>query len=161
MDLTFWMGILIGGFLSLATSVAGNLYTDEIREFLGRRKRLRLSNRKAKELSTHRYITELRNGDPTQTVLFSLKQTLSTRYALFGAFATIVAYMVMLLPPDVRAFVPRFGLPIFFFSMGACAIFFLLIGFAEHTSLLQTKRKLLRYADYERQIRERWGNDAI
>jgi hypothetical protein len=77
MDTVFWTGIVLGALLGLIGSVLGNLWTDDIREFLDKRKRLRLSNKKSRELQTFCYVKALREGNPTAKILFDLDQTLS------------------------------------------------------------------------------------
>jgi hypothetical protein len=160
-DTTFWMGILIGAVLSLATSIAGNIYTDQVQDFFQRRKRLRLSNKKARELATHRYISGLKNGDPTISTLFGIDQTLSNRYTIIGGIASVPILLSVLLPASIRSALPKYSVEVFAITLAVCAVFFLFMSMVSHLSIIHTKWKLLRFADYESQIRAKWGNDAI
>jgi len=70
MDVTFWVGLLVGGILSLIGSIIANLYNQKINLFLENR-RFKLSNRrKTQEIKEFQTITALRNGERDKTLFF-------------------------------------------------------------------------------------------
>jgi hypothetical protein len=48
--------------------VVGNLWTDSVRSYLDKRKHIRLSNKKSKEVRTYFLVRTLREGQPTTSL---------------------------------------------------------------------------------------------
>ena len=62
MGAIFWLGIGTGALLSLAASIAANLLSSKINDYLDRRKLASQSNRYAKAQAFHHLIVELHSG---------------------------------------------------------------------------------------------------
>jgi hypothetical protein len=62
MDVVFWIGIGIGALLSLAASIAANLFQPGINNYLGRRKLVSDEKRKSRALEIHKIVTAIHEG---------------------------------------------------------------------------------------------------
>lgn len=58
----FWIGIILGGIISLAASVAANIYNAKILIFLERRKLISLDKRRSKAIKRDKLIRALYEG---------------------------------------------------------------------------------------------------
>jgi CBS domain containing-hemolysin-like protein len=162
-DTSFWSGILVAALLSVPLSIFSNIYSDRVREFLEKRKRIRLSNKKARELQTYCLVKALREGDPTATTIFSIDQTLSNRMLILTCTSVGVSYASLLiyLTPLFSEHIPKQYFIAFMVVTGLGVMFFHYYSTVLHARLIQIKYKLMWFDDYEQKIRTRWGDDAL
>jgi hypothetical protein len=162
MDTIFWVGLLMGGLLSIPLSIAANLWTDVVRGYLDKRRHIRLSNKKSKEVRTYFFVRALREGNPTAKVILDIESTLSNRAAIFTAicFGGLFSIIILVAANSKFAEYPKS-------SFASAAIFavaalaFHLAGMMLHFKLLQIRRRLKWFNDYETGIRVKWGDDAL
>jgi hypothetical protein len=161
MDTIFWVGLGLGALVSIPISIAANLWTDAVRNFLDKRKRIRLSNKKSKEVRTYFFVRALREGDPTAKVLLDIDATFSNRSAIFAGMClgALMCFLLVALHP--------IGKEHPFIILGTSLSFMVfLIGFHSwsmtlHWKLAQIRRRLMWFHDYETNIRVKWGDDAL
>ena len=161
MDLTFWVGIAIGAFISLAASFAANFYTDQLRDYLQQRSVIRLSRQRSRELKTHAKIVAIRNGYPAAIADLTECQFM----AIMACFVTVLGLGLLCtmaaLKESMKTLMPHWTFVAF------AIIVTVMIGLASFLASVlmmqsrSTMRKLLRFSRYEQQIREKWGDDAI
>jgi hypothetical protein len=161
MDTTFWTGIILGAFLGLVCSILGNLWTDAVRNFIDKRKRIRLNGKKSKEVRTYCFVRALREGNPTAKVLFDIDQTMSVRSTLFmiACLSFLVAMLFVARQPQIHE-----HLAVFLTLFTAVFVMFLFFyGYATslHLEVLRIKYRLLRFEEYETSVRVKWGDDAV
>lgn len=161
MDWIFWLGLALGAAISFPVSVLANLWTDRAREYLGKRRQIRLSNRKAKEIATYLKIRAIVEGDPTVKAVFDLERLSATRsllMAILGMSIIGIGFTVFLSPAFEEH---KRTVRIFLFVYLAMTGIVGLNSFYEHYLMVQIRSKLGRFREYENRIREKWGDDAI
>jgi hypothetical protein len=163
MDWSFWAGIVLGGLVGLPVTIIGNLYSDQVRDYLERRKMLRLNNMRSKELRIHGRLLNLINGDPREVLALAETRTfiVVALVTMFGSYATVFLFLLLTNIPAIATDTPRFvsialvGIFILFGILGS------LMGLVLLNDFRNTMRKIRRFGEYEDQIREKWGHDAI
>lgn len=161
MSIEFWAGVLLSGIVGFPVAIIANLYSDQVRDYLGRRRAIKLNKKRALELQMYQRVLRLVKGDPLQTLLladqrYSILSSYCVSYASIGIFAAILYFRQAILSV-VSPFVPLTAMVIV--SLGGA-----IIGFAALSFVLDyqtTMRKVRRFSEYEAQIREKWGDDAI
>jgi hypothetical protein len=153
--------------LSLLASVVANIYSDTVREYLGRRKQIRLSNRKSRELQTYALIKGLVEGDPIAIVRFSYSQSASI-YTTVAATLLITMSLLLLslsnpafLKPEELDATVRHTVVLVIMLMVAVSGLMFLGGYVMAISNMSRMRKLRRFSEYEADIRKKWGSDAV
>jgi hypothetical protein len=157
MDWQFWIGLALG----IPLSIFANLYTDRVRDYLDKRRTIRLSRKKSKEVRTYLYVRSLMEGHPGSKVLLDMDNSLVDRLTTMWAFIYLLAAIAILF-----AFQPKFEVIQKPILIGAMAVLLLSTVLSIplliiHLDLTQTRRKVRRFSDYENSIREKWGDDAI
>jgi len=66
MDATFWLNLLLPLVLSIPLSIMANIYSDPVREFIAKRRHIRLNKRCAREIRMHQWVLAIKRGDPTE-----------------------------------------------------------------------------------------------
>jgi hypothetical protein len=161
MSIEFWAGVLLSGIVGFPVAIITNLYSDQVRDYLDRRRVIKLNKMRALELQTYQRVLGLVEGDPTQTLLLGEQRhmigwTFLLLYLFYGMIAVLFYFR-----PEILSVVPRFVLvtTIIIFLLGTSIISLIsLILFDGHRT---TMRKVRRFPEYEAQIREKWGDDAI
>jgi hypothetical protein len=161
MDTAFWAGIILGGLVSFPVAIVANLYSEQVREYLDRRRVVRLNRKRSSEIAVHERLLRLINGDPTQTLLHAEHQLMMIMSLLvlcmcYG-FLFGLAYFrkpILIMVPKTAVEVAAIALLLF---SGTVSLLVLLI-FSDYRN---TMRKIRRFSDYEAQIRAKWGEDAI
>jgi hypothetical protein len=161
MDTVFWIGLGLGALISVPLSITANLWTDKARYLLDKRRRIRLSNKKSKEVRTYFFVRALREGDPTAKILFDIDAASSIRTLIFSAMDLTVLACLALVVSDARA------KPYMSLLLGSAALLTVMgLGFCFWSIMLEARlltiRQRLRwFHDYETSIRVKWGDDAI
>jgi hypothetical protein len=161
MDTIFWVGLALGVLISIPLSIAANLWTDAVRDFLDKRKRIRLSNKKSNEVRTYFFVRALREGNPTAKVLFDIDATFSNRSAIFTCMCLggLMCFLLVALHPKAREH------PVIilctFLAFAVFAMGFHVWSMTLHWKLAQIRRRLKWFHEYEANIRVKWADDAL
>ena len=163
MDTVFWSGLLIGGLFSIPLSITANIWTDAVRDFLDKRRHVRLSNKKWREVRTYFEVRALREGDPTAKTIFDYEQVDNIR-AVIGmllclSMALPLIYIYVVREPQVKEHLAAY-LSIWGF-IGIIFCYFSLYAAFLHWRALRIRIRLRRFHSYEDSIREKWGDDAL
>lgn len=162
MDAIFWIGLGLGALLSMPISILANLWTDRVRNYLDRRRHIRLSNKKSKEVRTYFFVRALREGNPTAKVLLDIEATFFNRSAIFTelCFSGLFSMVVLLAANQKFIEHPKlaFASIIFFAVFGLGFHFY---GMSMHLQLMRIRRRLKWFDEYETGIRVKWGDDAL
>jgi hypothetical protein len=161
MDTIFWVGLGLGALVSIPLSIDANLWTDAVRDFLDKSKRIRLSNKKSKEVRTYFFVRALREGDATAKVLFDIDATFSNRSAIFTGMCLGGLLCFMLVALDPKAAEHPVIILGTFLSFAIFAAGFHLWSMTLHWKLAQVRRRLMWFHQYETNIRVKWGDDAL
>jgi hypothetical protein len=161
MDIIFWIGLFLGGLLGLIGSILGNLWTDAVHDFLDKRRRIRLSNKKSKEVRTYFFVRALREGDPTAKVLFDMDATFSNRAAIFTGIClgAMMCLILVAFHPNAHEYPIAIVTVLFVLTVFMVAIH--LWSTTLHWKLLQIRRRLMWFHEYETGIRAKWGDDEL
>jgi hypothetical protein len=158
-DTAFWLGIVLGAVVSLMASFAANLYTDTLRSYLAKRSQLRLSNRRAKEIDDYKLVKMLRSGDPLARLEIQGRRDSGLRNMLWALLFSqcMIAFVVI-----------RFMRPELYYIVivvagvaGLMSSVAMVLSFAISTSTRSLLLKAKKIEEYEQQIRNEWGEDAI
>jgi hypothetical protein len=165
MNYIFWLGIAIGGIISLLASVAANLFQARIVNFLENRK-LDFRERRFKNARRlHRIILRLHSGKNDKyiyalrlTMLMGICLTLSAATMTAGAVIFALgtppnASFVTLLFDPVMAIRLLFVFLFLFFSM-----FCIFTGKRLQRRLNAIQDGLDNFAEYEADFKKKWGN---
>jgi len=114
MDAVFWMGLILGALISLPISIIANIWADPVRELLHKRRRIRYSKTRSRELRRYFYVKALREGDPTSRILFDIESTQASRLDMFTILAMcciLVSFVALGLPNgrSYQAYILGFG----------------------------------------------------
>ena len=161
MDTTFWVGIILGALASFPVAIVANLYSEQVREYLDRRRVLRLNRKRSGELVVHQRLLRLIQGDPIQTLLHA-EHRLMMIMSLFILFMSYGLLLILaLFKQSILLFMPKTALLV---TAAVVSLFsgvvslFILVLFKDYRN---TMRKVRRFSEYEAQIRAKWGKDAI
>jgi hypothetical protein len=157
MDWQFWVGLALG----IPLSIAANIWTDRVRDFLDKRRTIRLSNKKSKEVQTYLYVRSLREGDATAKVMFDIGAINSLRELLFGLFGLVTIVFIVMAASDPKLSPYKTYIGYFSFFLIFLVTGFMTLSLIQYWRLLQIRRRLRWFREYENGIREKWGDDAI
>jgi hypothetical protein len=160
MDSTFWIGIIVGAILSLISSVAANLYTDNIRAYFSERRQVRLSDKKLQELKTYKFVSDLKNGVPS-TLLVHQDRRDSVPRMFMLAIMVLILFVALGITPQSE----RLAHPTLFTALPA-SVFTLFVGLLSfaYARMIQNTLNVYKaghFEQYEKDIRAKWGDDAI
>lgn len=79
MDIVFWFGIAVGAMVGIPVSIVANLWTDPVRGFLSRRRTIRLSRNKHKELSSYYFVRRVIGGDEAAKAVLAFSSNTRAR----------------------------------------------------------------------------------
>src|SRR5450631_3842969 len=157
-----WTSILIGALLTIPLSIFANLFTEPVRDYLDKRRTIRLSRKRSKEVQTYLFVRALMEGEPRAKVLLDINAGMASRAATFSVLGFGAVSLVIFLhssQPKIQAHpIPVAIMLLVGFILFAVMYF---ISMHLHTAQLNVGRKLRRFHDYENSIREKWGDDAI
>ena len=158
MDTTFFVGIFVGAIVSIIASFFANLYTDQLREFLSRRRQVRLSSKKTNELKTYAFVKSLKVGDPIALLELQGRRAQATILIILAVLGNTSALLFVADPSiDPKSTLRNFVI-VSLVLMGA---FCLTLAIAAYFSVVNTIKKAKELDQYERDIRTKWGADAI
>lgn len=161
MDINFWSGIIIAAFISVPISIIANLYSDSVRQKLDRWKGIRLSKELAREIQRYRLVAALREGVPTETIQFQLRNHMVTRDLIIAFVNTGTLIIIAVFVREIEEFVPRLAIGLYC-MIASFLTFFLMINAAfGHWRMGMTLRRLERFDVYVAKIRAKWGDSAI
>ena len=113
-------------------------------------------------MRTYFFVRALREGNPTAKVLFDIDATFSNRTAIFTGISVVLALCFMILgaasqklqqyPYLIVSLTVLFGLFALAFHFWSTML---------HFKLIQIRRRLNWFHDYETNIRVKWGDDAL
>lgn len=161
MDTVFWTGLGLGALISVPLSITANLWTDKVRDYLDKRRKIRLSNRKSKEVRTYFFVRALVEGNPVAKVMFDMNVAESARMLLFATIAFVGIVFLALLSSDPRTVPYKPHMLWLGYIVSAWAIITYLISSYLHLFNSQVERRTRRFKQYEDSIREKWGDDAL
>jgi hypothetical protein len=161
MSIKFWSGVLFSGVIGLPIAIIANLYSEQVREYLDRRKNLRLNKKRSLEIRVHQRILRLVEGEPTQTLLHAeerLMMVLSILilYLCYGALFILVYFREAILSIAPRSLLLSAASVAMFFTF--IITVFVLILFGDYRNIM---RKVRRFSEYEDQMRKKWGEDIF
>jgi hypothetical protein len=172
MGLTFWIGLILGSFFSLLTSIIANLYHDRINVSLERFRlslrdtisssleRLRLSSRdkrRDRELSEYYIVRKLVTRELNETLfVMRLVAKLIFSSSMFVAFfAGAVSNMSFVIEKDVSS------ISFLVVGMLTASMVFLELSGNVYVRIDTLVGRLLHYSKYEQSIEERWGSQLV
>jgi hypothetical protein len=157
MDTTFWVGIVIGAILSLVMSVLANLYNDRIKFAIEGRRRLSLMKKLEDELRTYRLIKDIREGKPEAYVILTTNQMqlimlgiLTILLLNFGLYTSAIQVR----PDSALNIIPK----LFPSFIVISSIFCLWLINSRIKRLLAIRRKANHFEEYEKELKEKWGD---
>lgn len=161
MDWVFWIGLGLGAAISFPISIIANLQTENVREWFGKRRAIKLSEKKYKEVRTYLYIRALVEGNPVAKVLLDLDTSFVNRIVTISLLPMlcVVPVLVVALQPEMTKYRHFFGFACIALCLISSLSGFVVMSF--HFLLSQIRRKVLNFVEYENSIREKWGDDAI
>jgi hypothetical protein len=162
MDMVFWLGLGLGALISVPLSITANLWTDKVRDLLDKRRKIRLSNTKSKEVKMYFFVRTLREGDPTSRILFDEETNQSLRWLVFGMFCFLaMTFLVMAsLQPQVRQQSGAALIVFIYVLLVLCAVA-VCWSLLMHTRTSMVRWRLRQFKTYETDIRVKWGDDAL
>jgi phosphotransferase system glucose/maltose/N-acetylglucosamine-specific IIC component len=160
MDTTFFVGIFIGAIVSIITSFYANLYTDQFREFLSRRRQVRLSSKKANELKTYAFVKSLKLGDPIALLELQGRRSQTIMLMLLAVFGITLAVLFIVAPTtDHKS--PSISHAVVSIVLVSFSLSSLIVALANDLSVGSSIKKAKQFDQYESDIRTKWGADAI
>jgi hypothetical protein len=161
MSIEFWSGVLLSGVIGLPIAIIANLYSEQVREYLDRRKTLRLNKKRSLEIIVHQRILRLVEGEPTQTLLHAeeglmMVLVILALYLCYAFLFTLVYFREAILLIVARPILLSAAI-IFMFSTFVLTVVMLLL-FGDYRN---TMRKVRRFSEYEAQMRKKWGEDIF
>ncbi|SIO24835.1 hypothetical protein SAMN05443247_03131 [Bradyrhizobium erythrophlei] len=161
MSIEFWSGVLLSGVIGLPTAIIANLYSEQVREYLDRRKTLRLNKKRSLEIIVHQRILRLVEGEPTQTLLHAEHRFMMVTSILILYLCYAALFGLLYFREAILSIAPRLIL----LSAASVAMVFtfvitvgILILFRDYRN---TMRKVRRFSEYEDQMRKKWGEDIF
>jgi hypothetical protein len=161
MDIIFWVGLLLGGLLGFIGSMLSNLWTDAIGDYLDKRRRIRLSGKKSKEVRTYFFVRALREGDPSAKVLFDIDATFSNRAAIFIGICLGAMMCLVLVAFHPNAHEYPISIVTAFCVLTVFMVAFHLWSTILHWKLMHIRRRMMWFYEYETGIRVKWGDAAL
>lgn len=163
MDSIFWTGLLIGALLSVPLSITSNLWTDPVRDYLLKRRTLRLNKQKSKELEDHELAKGLRDGNALAMLTVQGYRDHATRMTLYsvlmiGLVSSFVTVGVTVAPDDPRTFNVAFSAAVIVLLSSGFALLSSAVTYSHVGQLVEKAHSL---EEYVREIRAKWGGDAV
>jgi hypothetical protein len=161
MSIEFWAGVLLSGLIGLPIAIIANLYSEQVREYLDRRKTLRLNKKRSLEIRAHQRILRLVEGEPTQRLLhaehrFMMVMSILILYLCYGALFSLVYVREAILLIVARPLFLSATSIVMFFTFVLTVVMLLLFG-----DYRNTMRKVRLFSEYEAQMRKKWGEDIF
>ncbi|UFW91074.1 hypothetical protein BjapCC829_22050 [Bradyrhizobium barranii] len=158
MDSSFWLGIIAGALVGIPFSIAANLWTDPIRELIERRRHIRYSNRKSRELSRYHFVKDLHQGAPRARTLLEFEIFEATRAVMFFCVALLftVCSFIWLQSPRAAEYYGAARYVNFFFLSVSMLSYAVVVSTSQR--LRQLRTRLIRFEEYEQAIYEKWSD---
>jgi hypothetical protein len=86
LDTVFWIGLVLGGIISLGASIVANVYTPKVYSFVGKYVENISEKRKARELDKFLLITRLAKGKVDRTAMLMSRALLSLTFIVQSVF---------------------------------------------------------------------------
>jgi hypothetical protein len=161
MSIQFWFGVLLSGVLGLPIAIIANLYSEQVREYLDRRKTLRLNKKRSLEIMVHQRILRLVEGEPTQTLLLADERLVMVMAILILYLCYAILFGLLYFREAILLVVSR----ILFVSAGSIIVVLTLFTSAGMLIIFghyrNTMRKVRLFSEYETQMRKKWGDDVF
>jgi|GraSoi2013_100cm_1033763.scaffolds.fasta_scaffold05877_6 hypothetical protein len=161
MSIEFWSGVLLSGLLGLPIAIIANLYSEQVREYLDRRKTLRLNKKRSLEIIVHQRILRLVEGEPTQTLLLAEERLMMVMAILILYLCYAILFGLLYFKGAILLVVSR----LLFVSAASIIMVFTLFTSAAILIILghyrNTMRKVRLFSEYEAQMRKKWGEDIF
>jgi hypothetical protein len=168
MENGIWIGLVVGGIISLAASVVANLLHPKVTSFLDSRKIVFNENRRRRSLQLYRVVTELNNG--TRDRYIYMLRLATSAISMFMLAITAIFCGVVLLALSSPPTIPIVEGPMkseMYYRIGALTffLFFAYFGaFLVRSITLRYKtiaNALDDYPAFEAAFKKKWGNDVI
>jgi hypothetical protein len=163
MDTIFWVGIAIGGLISLLASIAANLFHSKMVSFLDHRKTGFRERRRKNAFAFHQVVKGLHEGERNKYVyMLRISRNISTHFLIsYVSLAAMLVIVSLGIAPDTQISWPID--PTMRFRLGA--LFFLMFFFIFGVVLLRTSirrfselQDALDYFDeYDADFKKEWG----
>jgi hypothetical protein len=106
-SIEFWASVLLSGVVGFPIAIVANLYSDQVREYLDRRKTIKLNKKRALELQTYQRVLRLVEANLTQTLLLGEQRhmigwTFLVLYLSYGMLAVLFYFKL-----EILSVVPR------------------------------------------------------
>jgi hypothetical protein len=164
MNAIFWIGTLVGAVVSLIVSIVANLYTPQIRAFLDKRSQLRLSSKKAEELLEYELSKAIFSGVPLAIQKLERRRDHATRMMLYSVMFLLLSVALISLDTAANAKADAMLGHLTYIGlcfMGVCFAAALMISVSISGSVGNLILKASDLDMYEKDIRQKWGEDAI
>ena len=161
MDTTFWISLLVPLLLSIPLSVIANIYSDPVREFVLKRRHIRLNKKRSREIRMHQRVLAIKSGDPTELLSLSYAQFLvmMMTVAAVGLSAAWVAWLVF--RPQVLTHISEILFIIAYSFLVLVATAAQWLGAVLFNDIRVTMLKVRRFERYEEQMKAKWGPDVL
>lgn len=143
-DRQFWLGLLLGGILSVPTGIISILLARHVTAYLERRKLIKTRKTREQALEAFRRVKAFRNGTKDRYPFYML---LTGSSVLAALTACTVVIAVLLIEPNFENAVVWFAISAILVILSV--VLLALIG--------MTARALERFDDYKKEFEERWG----
>jgi hypothetical protein len=163
MDTNFWVGIGVGGFISLLASIAANLFHSKMVSFLDNRKTGLHERRLRSALALREVITDLKEGRRDKYIyMLWISRNISTGFVVSIGFlaGAMVAFLIGA-PPDLSSWADNSKSILTFvvcYFMLFVSAFFTFVSVRSSRRFYEISSALDDFDGYDTAFKARWSN---